>query len=144
MLPNRRKMIDKAKATQHRQVAQNTSTIANALITAINGNRFNWSEKSRRIIGGMIAWMPKISSLAWEQIFPFIFAAFCEQINVNYTFAELAAAMPSRVTIENLLYEFAAESTMCITATLNRTKSYFLSHNKGESLKELVVALSLF
>jgi hypothetical protein len=42
--------------------------------------RFNWGSWPRRILGGLVAFHPKVSSLAWEQIWALSNYAFSHEL----------------------------------------------------------------
>jgi hypothetical protein len=87
--------------------------------------RFDWNTLSRRILGALIAFHPKISSLAWEQAPVFILAAFIIEIGGPLDFEQLYNISPSLQTAENLVFDFAADSAM-FSAILLTTRRYIM------------------
>jgi hypothetical protein len=95
--------------------------------------RFSFNDDSRRLVAGLVALHPKISSLAWEQVYPFLLKVFFDDVGTELEIERFYELCPSRETYENLLWELAAESVMINVHSLNKVKKFFLAFDKGDA-----------
>jgi hypothetical protein len=83
----------------------------------------------------MVALMPKISSLGWEQSMPFVISAFFNEIEEEMTSDQVAKMSPSTQLIENLVFEFAVESSILTRDCFEHAGIVFTSFDKADASK---------
>jgi hypothetical protein len=64
---------------------------------------------SRRILAGLVLYLPKLSSLALEQVVTFILYAFPNEAGVSINADDLSKSCPSRNTFERMVKDIAAD-----------------------------------
>jgi hypothetical protein len=117
-IPARFDLINK---TARSKVA-NTATINNAKTTALAESmtklndvltRRRFSSKadgdSRRILAGLVMYLPKLSSLALEQVMPFTLYALFNEAGVNINAADLFRSCPSRNSFDRMVKDLSAD-----------------------------------
>jgi hypothetical protein len=137
VVPTRRETIDstqKSKVEERLEISESKLAKLDKKMDT-SSSRFDWNMLSRRILGALIAFHPKISSLAWEQVPVFILAAFIIEIGGPLDFEQLYNISPSRQTAENLVFDFAIDSAMVFSDSINHSKIYYASHDKADSSK---------
>jgi hypothetical protein len=84
----------------------------------------------------MVALMPHISSLSWEQSIAMMYGALLHDIGEhNVTTEQLANMSPSRETMENLVFEFAVESCMLTRDAFEKSTIVYTAFDKTDSAK---------
>jgi hypothetical protein len=136
VLPSRMTIIDKTQKSKIAAGLHDHEAKLEKLEKKLSSvSRFDWCDKSRRLIGGILAFQPKISSLAWEGIFPFIVGSFLIDIGHAVDSEQLANMTPCRQTIENILLDFAVESAMLVSDAINHSRIFYISYDKADSNK---------
>jgi hypothetical protein len=110
-------LIDKTARTKAANKATTTNTSKTAELaesmTKINAvlTRRRFSSKadgdSRRILAGLVIYLPKLSSLALEQVMPFTMYAVFKEAEVSVNADDLSC--PSRNTFERMVKDLAAD-----------------------------------
>ena len=54
-----------------------------------SGSRFGISDRGRRLLGGIAAVQPKVSSLAWSNIIPFVLKAYLDEVDLGVDIEQL-------------------------------------------------------
>jgi hypothetical protein len=71
-IPNNSSIVNKSAVARKLQKEK----IGSAIQESLKRKSFTFSGKSRRVLGALIAFLPKVSSLAWEQHYPFLLLAY--------------------------------------------------------------------
>jgi hypothetical protein len=99
--------------------------------------KFQYEPFSHQLLAGMVALMPRTSSLSWEQIIPMVYGALLHDVGEHDMTAEQLANMsPSRETMENLVFEFAVESCMLTRDAFEKSTIVYTAFDKADSAKE--------
>jgi hypothetical protein len=116
-IPSRCDLIDKTArskaATRATTNAANTTALAESM-TKLNAvltrRRFssNADGNSRRIFAGLVLYLPKLSSLAFEQVIPFTLYAVFKEAGISINVDDLLNSCPSRNTFERMVKDLAA------------------------------------
>jgi hypothetical protein len=130
-IPKRKIIVDKKSST----LKARKEKIGSAVEASLRAERFGYDDESRRVMGSLIAFLPKVSSLAWEQILPFTLLAYFRLAGVQAELEQLRLLMPKRNTIEALVADFAADSMMICVHSLQRAGIYYLSFDKVDASK---------
>jgi hypothetical protein len=130
-IPKRKILVDKTTAT----LKARKEDIGSAIEASLKAERFGYNEESRRFMGGLIAFLPKVSSLAWEQILPFSLLAYFHSAGIQVELERLRLLCPKRNTIEALVADFAADTMMICIHSLQRAGTYYLSFDKADASK---------
>jgi hypothetical protein len=130
-IPKRKIIVEKKSFTMNSR----REKIGSAIEVSLNAHRFGYDEESRRIMGGLIAFLLKVSSLAWEQMLPFSLQAFFKSTGINADFEQLRLLCPKRNTIENLIKDFGADTMLICIHSLERAGTYYLSFDKADASK---------
>jgi hypothetical protein len=130
-IPKRKILFNKKSST----LKARKEKIGSAVEASLRAKRFGYNEESRRVMGGLIAFQPKVSSLAWEQILPFSLYAYFMSTGINVELEQLRLLCPKRNTMEALVKDFAADTMMICVHSLERAGTYFLSFDKADASK---------
>jgi hypothetical protein len=117
-IPSRSDLIDKTARTKSANKATTATLEATALaedMTKLKAvlSRSRFSSKadgdSRRILAGLVIYLPKLSSLALEQVIPFTLYAMFNEAGVSINADDLFNSCPSRNTFDRMVKDLAAD-----------------------------------
>jgi hypothetical protein len=84
-IPKQKVLVDKKSST----LKARKEKIGSAVEASLRAERFGYNEESRHVMGGLIAFLLKLSSLAWEQILPFSLHAYFRSTGINVKLEQL-------------------------------------------------------
>jgi hypothetical protein len=93
------------------------------------------SQYIKFVVAGLATYLPNISGVAMEIVFPFVLHTYFELAGIDVEMETLRLLSPSRTTFDNYIRDFAAYQFLLAAVCIERAGFYSLSFDKGDAAK---------
>ena len=130
LVPQIEQLVNKTRYTLLKKAAERPR-----VEDLLDTKQFAYKGFARRLLGGMVALQPKVSSLTWEASAFYFHDALLHHLGVKHTSEQVIKFSPSRQTFENMVLDFAIDTLIIVANSINKAGTYTLSFDKGDKNK---------
>lgn len=135
ILPSTTRVVNKTQNTKDMKKLdeKKDDDASERLCKIFKKGKFHFNnEAAKDILRCMVAYLPKIPSLAFEVIYSFIMKAICVEARLGIGFDSIVTASPCRQTFDNLVLDLAATSTVLCAKEIAKARVFYVSTDKAD------------